>query len=116
MAKSAYAWAVTGALGVGACVLGVATLLDHGPADAIPRPAVTVGPSASTTGSPEPSRPTPSLSPSALPSATPTPTGKPSPTKSASPTRKPTKQVTTSASTAPSAVSAVSPASPVSAD
>ena len=36
MAKSAYAWAVTGALGVGACVLGVATLLDHGPADAIP--------------------------------------------------------------------------------
>ena len=111
MAKSAYAWAVTGALGVGACVLGVATLLDHGPADAIPRPAVTVGPS--TTGSPEPSRPTPSLSPSALPSATPTATGKPTATK------KPTTRVTASASTAPSApsaVSAVSAASPVSAD
>ena len=63
MKKSAYAWAASGALGVGACVLGVATLLNHEPADAIPRPAVTVGPS--TTGSPEPSRPTPSLSPSA---------------------------------------------------
>ena len=112
MAKSAYAWAVTGALGVGACVLGVATLLDHGPSDAIPRPAVTVGPSTSTTGVPESSTP----SPSARPSASPTPTDEPSPTKSASPTRKPTKQVTTSASTAPSAVSAVSPASPVSAD
>lgn len=103
LSKSAVAWAVSGTLGIGTCALGFAALNSGAPANADPRPAITVGAA-------------PQATSSAGPTATPTPT--PSPTTSASVTAStaPTARTSVTARTPRSPATPVSPPSPRSAD
>ncbi len=105
LSTSAIAWAVTGTLGIGTCAVGLAALNSGAPANADPRPAITVAGLPQATASPKPTVSGPTGSPTLTAATAPTARSSVSARSKATPVTRP------SPVTPPSPKSAASPRS-----